>query len=482
MKKIERKVNESFNNVTPDTLNSIRSDCPTRTPSTVATRSKNTTWGWKIATCALALLLVVTVVLSGVFFGKTGKISAVASTVTLDVNPSVEIQLNSSRRVVRVNALNADGKRIIGNMDFEGAQLEVTVNALIGSMIRNKFLDESSNSVLVSVSADASEYDALVGIVSEEISMRLSEATVDASVVSQWLRDTDSANQLATEYGISVGKAQLINKIMQSAPDKYTVEQLVKLKINELNLIAEGLDISDDVLTQQGTASDGKYIGRDKAIAIALERVNASLTAQDVNVKCKMDFDDGVMVYEVEFVYDGWKYEIEVDATNEAGNIVGFEREVSGRQPAGTDLTEEEIKALAFDIANVPEEERASISVSIERDRDDGRTEYELKFVYGDVRYKFEIDQYGNILSVKKEQFLGDTPVGQLTNEQIKQAVLAKVQSKFPTITLDGTREWEIELEFGQTYEIEFSWGRYEFECRMNVQSGEITFEYELDD
>lgn len=46
---------------------------------------------------------------------------AVASTVSLDVNPSVEIQVNQKDRVLRVNALNEDGRIVLGDMNFSAA-------------------------------------------------------------------------------------------------------------------------------------------------------------------------------------------------------------------------------------------------------------------------------------------------------------------------------------------------------------------------
>ena len=44
--------------------------------------------------------------------------TAVAS-VSLDVNPSVEIKVNEKEKVVSVTALNEDGQQVIANMDFE---------------------------------------------------------------------------------------------------------------------------------------------------------------------------------------------------------------------------------------------------------------------------------------------------------------------------------------------------------------------------
>ena len=50
-----------------------------------------------------------------------------------------------------VKALNKDGGIVVGDMDFKGSDIEVTMNALIGSMLRKGYLNELANSILISV-------------------------------------------------------------------------------------------------------------------------------------------------------------------------------------------------------------------------------------------------------------------------------------------------------------------------------------------
>ncbi len=479
-KQTENKIAESFSAVKPDVYNEVASQCPERT----AVRTQKTTaWGWKIATFALALILVVAVIFGGVTLGGT---NAIAASVTLDVNPSVAIRLNKNRRVISVDALNLDGKKIIGNMDFKGAQLEVAVNALIGSMLRSNKLSADANSVLVSVDANQSEYDQLVNIVSQEINIILQESQIEASVVSQWLRETDDASALAAEYGISVGKAQLINKILQSSVQgKYTVEQLVSLKINELNLILDGLDVPQNELSQSGTASDGSYIGKDAAIAAALKSISDDLTENELQrLSCKMDFDDGFMIYEVEFVYNGWRYEIEVNALD--GTIVGMERDTDDVRPQQSTLSRDQIEEKALDLADVPQADRDSVNMTVEVDVDHGVTEYELKFAYNGKYFEMEIDQYGIVLSASQRD-IGGTTQSDLSYDQIKQKVLEAVakDSRFASVTLSSAREWEIEREYKygkQVYEVEFKWNGYEFDCVLDISTGNVTFKAEIDD
>ena len=63
-----------------------------------------------IAAACLALMLVPRIDLN----------RRVESTVYIDVNPSLELQLDQSDRVLRVRADNADGERILADMDLQG--------------------------------------------------------------------------------------------------------------------------------------------------------------------------------------------------------------------------------------------------------------------------------------------------------------------------------------------------------------------------
>ena len=64
-------------------------------------------------------------------------------------------------------------------------------------------------------------------------------------------------------------------------------------------------------------APDSKYIGVDKAKSIALK--DAGVSASSVTfTKAKLDRDDGVAVYEIEFYSGDTEYEYEIDATSGA--------------------------------------------------------------------------------------------------------------------------------------------------------------------
>ena len=75
--------------------------------------------------------------------------------VSLDVNPSIELKVNRSEKVLVCTPLNEDAKAILADMgngaDLKGAKLDVAVNAIVGSLVRNGYLDSISSAIMISV-------------------------------------------------------------------------------------------------------------------------------------------------------------------------------------------------------------------------------------------------------------------------------------------------------------------------------------------
>ena len=88
-------------------------------------------------------------------------------------------------------------------------------------------------------------------------------------------------------------------------------------------------DYSDVVSAKtNGTAvvpSQGEsFIGESKAVAVALSNAHVDESLAK-NLVCKLDVDDGVKVYEVEFYFNGYEYEYEINAVS--GKIIKAEKD-----------------------------------------------------------------------------------------------------------------------------------------------------------
>ena len=142
------------------------------------------------------------------------------SVIGIDVNPSVELSINRRERVLKAEALNQDGNQILSDMDLKGVDLNVAVNAVVGSMVTHGYLDDLDNAILVTVSNDSmTRASALRSSVVGNIEKTLEENQVQAVVYDQQAVEDDEIEKLAEQYGISYGKAYFLKEPIEENQD-----------------------------------------------------------------------------------------------------------------------------------------------------------------------------------------------------------------------------------------------------------------------
>lgn len=314
MSKIKKKIKGAFNNIVlPDfDMNNLEKRKGMVLVKEESKKSKKGLWiGLSTAVVAVCVCLFIGL-------GYFNNNMRVASTIGIDVNPSITVTVNKKEKVLDVTANNDDAKIILEGMDLAGSDINVAINALIGSMVKNGYIDELANSILISVdNPNSAESEALRQKIVDELNAFINSGN-NISVVSQSITSSSDKESLANSYGISVGKLELIEKLIDKN-NLYTYEELKSLSINELNLL---LGSTTENVTTSGTASDKSYIGKDKALEIALSDAGvSSVTWSEV----EMDYDDGFMTYEVEFTYNNREYDYEINAIT--GDVLESNRE-----------------------------------------------------------------------------------------------------------------------------------------------------------
>lgn len=312
---LEKRVRTAVEHAAPDVLSRVLSSCGEQKGNVIAmeTRKKKNMIP-AIAAMAAVLVLVCAAAL-GRFAGPRS-VAPASAVITLDVNPSVSLTVDGDERVVEAAALNDDGSVVLEGMDLTGAELNVAVNAIIGSMLQHGYLDLDNfeNAILVSVeSGDQSLADQLRQQVSEAVSSAFRRDKLsDGLILAQTVSADDNLTALAAEYGISQGKAALIQDII-AQDGTLSFQSLAPLTINEIALIAGSRGLSISSVTQTGAASEAAYIGGQSALDRACAHVNVPV-ADALDAYVEFDCEDGVMVYEVDFCHDGLEYECDIDA------------------------------------------------------------------------------------------------------------------------------------------------------------------------
>ena len=485
--RLNERIRSAYSHATPDCLDKILASCEDRkgTVINMNERKKN-----RFVPVAIAAALVLAII--GGFVGYSlgsGQDSPtvetqalIESVITLDVNPSIEIDVDQTDTVTGVKALNEDARIVIGSMELEGSSLDVVVNALIGSMLQNGYLDDLRNSILVSVTdGDSARAQALQNSVAGMISDALGTGGVDGAVISQTVTPDASVTELAASYNITEGKAALISKLV-AADATLTVESLVGLPINDIALIASSRGITDDSVTSTGTASEGAYIGAQAALEAACAHAGIdvnSLSASDVS----FDSENGRLVYEIDMYTSGTEYEYDIDALT--GEVVKSQRE-SYNSGTGTPATpasgdyigETAAKQAALDHSGANSANVVWLKAQFERD--DGRYVYELEFVAGSTKYEYKVDATsGDVVKFESETFNAGQGTG---GQNASGSVIGEAAAKSAALSHAGVSESdassmrvELDRDDGYTiYEVDFRVGRMEYEYKIDAYSGTV--------
>lgn len=332
-REIEQKIKTAAEHAAPHQLDAILSACEAQKGTVIDMTEyrKNHKKRWIPAVAVAAALVLV---LMGGWFGLNlgrssnpaapgGSPTALAA-ITFDVNPSVELVVDTDEIVTDAVALNDDGATALGGMDLVGTNLETATNALIGSFLTNGYLDELQNAILVSVENYGGDSTALETELSERVSTLLSNGGLDGAVLSQTISSSDDLNTLAQQYGISSGKAALIQEIV-AQDSTLTMDALAQLSITELALVAENRGLSVSTVSQTGAVSNDGCIDSSAALEAACQQVGIS-SADALNPSVELDGWEGSMIYEVEFCYAGTEYEYDLNAAT--GEVVNFKQDV----------------------------------------------------------------------------------------------------------------------------------------------------------
>ena len=351
---------------------------------------------------SIAAILVVCISIGVFGIGSPGIFIGADSVITLDVNPSISLTVNTNEKIVDAEGLNEDGVTVLDDMDLEGVDMDVAVNAVIGSMLQKGYLNDLQNVVLVSVENTDEEKSAeLQEQISSVINSAFQNGNLDGAVLSQSVDDTDELEQIAREYGISLGKAALIQEVI-AQDSTLTVEELAPLSITEIALISQSRDVIVGTVTQDGTVSAKAYISQEQALESAYSY--AGVNAEDVlKVETELDSDDGIMIYEIEFRTETGKYECSIDART--GQILEFETNTedqssqnSGEGTGGQYIGEDAAKTAALSDAGTTAGNVKYVNAWLEYD-DGSPSYYKVEFEANSVKYKYNIDMYsGEVL------------------------------------------------------------------------------------
>ena len=462
--KLEQCLAQALEKTAPHDVDGVLSRCEKRKGTEIPMKTKpHSLKKWMAMAACLALLLLCG---GGLFLRQA---NAVASVVSIDVNPSIELRVNQNEKVLACVPMNDDAHAILADMgdgeDLKGAKLDVAVNAIVGSLVRNGYLESISSAIMISVEdRDQSRAHRLQQDLSAAVDGILRDSASQASVLTQTVTQDTSLEKQAKDHHISTGKAALIRQAM-ALNGSLTFEGLAQLSVEELRDLIEA-------------GAPGMPIGMQAALEAAAQY--AGLTTADItDADVDPELDETPAHYEVEFQVPG-KGELEYKVEAYTGQVLTGQANVQPSTPVNPsgDIGMEAAKSAALKHAGLS----TAVFTKAERDYDDGRLEYELEFHTDSAAYEVTVDAAtGRVLDYEKENLRGGTGGTDIGAQAAKAAAL-----KHAGLSEGQVQQLQVEWdnENGRAvYEVEFKSGGMEYDYVIDAATGAVLdHETERDD
>jgi hypothetical protein len=195
-----------------------------------------------------------------VLFILTGcgkKEEKIKSTITLDINPSIEINLDKNDKVVNIKPLNDDAKDIISD-DLEGKNLDDAIEVITNNVIDKGYVEDGNITILVYSKGTIDNNN-----IHDKINDSFNKREVHSEIIIVD-KITDEDKELASKYNISPSKAAYINSIVKD-----------KENIDVDNLVNKSVDDIEET-KQTGFYCPEGYILDGSRCLKEVERINAS--------------------------------------------------------------------------------------------------------------------------------------------------------------------------------------------------------------
>ena len=282
-------------------------------------------------------------------------------------------------------------------------------------------------------------------------------------------------------------------KVYEIEFDTAEMEYEYDIAVSDGRIVDKKSEMQDNVnTTAKPTKTPSSQTGditQDQALEIA--KKDAGVTDSKIfNLAVKLDYDNGIKVYEIEF--DTAEMEYEYDIAVSDGRIVDKKSEMQDNvnttaKPTKTpssqtgDITQDQALEIAKKDAGVTDSKIFNLAVKL--DYDNGIKVYEIEFDTAEMEYEYDIAVSDGRIVDKKSEMQDNvntakptkTPSSQTGDITQDQAIkIARKDAGVPTGTV---YDLEIKLDSDdgiRLYDIEFCDGINEYEYEISTSDGSI--------
>lgn len=139
--------------------------------------------------------------------------------IDIDINPSVEIVTNHINKVIKVEALNEDGKNVLNNIKLENQSYDIAVGKIIEIACEKNYIkDNQDNSVMVTVTSNnISKNDYTKTVLKNKVEKITKEKNSPTEIEANLI--PVSKYEEAKKQNLSPGKLLLLDRLKEVKPE-----------------------------------------------------------------------------------------------------------------------------------------------------------------------------------------------------------------------------------------------------------------------
>ena len=184
----------------------------------------------RLALAALSLALLLT---------GTGLWFLPAASIAVDINPSVELKVNSFDKVISLKGRNSDGVKAVKDIDVGGMEYDDAIQRILLSRSIQPFLEEGGD-VTITVAGGISEEHA--GEMLNRVLCRAYNIAKEEHVL--YCRVDWRTVRAAREAGLCIPRYLAWQKLKEADPD-ITAEDIRQIPREEIRSLTQGVPIED---------------------------------------------------------------------------------------------------------------------------------------------------------------------------------------------------------------------------------------------
>ena len=212
---------------------------------------------FKILSSVAAVFLFAVIIASVAFIlgrGSVGFDERCMAVVSVDINPSVEFNINKNDEIISANYYNDEGKEIVESLDLKGMALQAGIDEVVAAAKQLGYINEEVNIVLVSATLYDDETDNSYAAQLKNVLQGIEGSNDGTSIMAVYIED-NTIFDYAENNDVTIGKA-LLYQYALSQGLSISLDDIKGSSITELLSLIEVQVDNLEVETQEPTTEE----------------------------------------------------------------------------------------------------------------------------------------------------------------------------------------------------------------------------------